>query len=223
VLKAIHGGESVPRKPDFFLTETDIDELQTAEEAARRSNDLALYRRLRALLLVGRDCQSRYEAADILGIEHSAIFRWQQRFRNGGVAAMATRKAPGRQSKLSSQDLQRLAEMIEAGPEASGFDTGTWTSAIIKQLVQKTLGHNLSASQLRRILAKLNFSYQMPKKRLALADPVKQREWAEHRFPALLQKAADEDAEIFFRTSPSSSNQEPSPEAERGWVRDSKY
>lgn len=211
------------RKPDFFLTEDDIEELQISEEAARRKNDLALYRRLRALLLVGRDCLSRYEAADIVGIEHSAIFRWQQRFRSGGVAAMETRKAPGRQSTLGPDKLSRLAEMIEAGPEANGFDTGTWTSAIIKQLVHKTWGHNLSASQLRRILAKLSFSYQMPKKRLALADPVKQKEWVEDRFPAILQKAADEDAEIFFRMSPSSSNREPSRGAGRGWVRDSKY
>ena len=210
------------RKPDFFLTEDDIEELQASEEAARRSNDLALYRRLRALLLVGRDCLSRYEAADILGIEHSVIFRWQQRFRKGGVAGMQTRKAPGRQSTLGPDELLRLAEMIEAGPEACGFDTGTWTSAIIKQLVQKKMGHNLSASQLRRILAKLGFSYQMPKKRLALADPVKQKEWVEHQFPAILQKAADEDAEIFFRMSLPSSNQEPSQEAGRGWARGSR-
>ncbi len=88
------------RKPDFFLTEDEIQELQSGEEAAQRNNDLALYRRLRALLLVGRDCCSRYEAADQLGIEHSAIFRWQQRFRRGGVAAMATRKAPA--SRVSS-------------------------------------------------------------------------------------------------------------------------
>lgn len=210
------------RKPDFFLTEGDIEELQISEEAARRNNDLALYRRLRALLLVGRDCLSRYEAADIVGVEYSAIFRWQQRFRSGGVSALETRKAPGRQSTLDSNELARLAEMIEAGPEASGFDTGTWTSAIIKKLVHRTFGHSLSASQIRRILAKMSFSYQMPKKRLSLADPVKQKEWAEHQFPAILQKAADEDAEIFFRTSPSSSSRGRSQEAGRGWARESK-
>lgn len=175
-----------------------------------------------ALLLVGRDCCSRYEAANQLGIEHSAIFRWQQRFRRGGVAAMATRKAPGRQSKLSAQELEQLAEMIAAGPEECGFDTGTWTSPVIAKLIKKKFGQELSASRVRRILVKLLFSYHMPKKRLALADVAKQREWAEQRFPDLLQKAADEDAEIFFRTSRSFSSREPLPEAGGGWVRDSK-
>jgi transposase len=210
----------VARKPDFFLTEDEIQEIKSGEEAAQRNNDLALYRRLRALLLVGRDCFSRYEAADQLGIEHSAIFRWQQRFRRGGVAAMATRKAPGKQSKLSAQELEQLAEMIAAGPEECGFDTGTWTSPVIAKLIKRKFGQELSASGVRRILVKLSFSYHMPKKRLALADVAKQREWAEQRFPDLLQKAADEDAEIFFRTSQSFSSRALLPEAGGGWVRD---
>ena len=210
------------RKPDFFLTDNEIHELQAGEDAAQRSNDLALYRRLRALLLVGRDCCSRYEAADQLGIEHSAIFRWQQRFKRGGIAAMATRKAPGKRSKLSIEDMERLTEMIAAGPEACGLDTGAWTSSIIAKLIKTSFGHDLSASGVRRILAKLAFSYKVPKKRLALADAAKQKEWSEQRLPDLLQKAADEDAEIFFRMSPAFSSREPSPEVGRGWVKGSR-
>ncbi len=112
--------------------------------------------------------------------------------------------------------------MIVAGPEACGFDTGTWTSPVIAKLIKKKFGQELSASWVRRILVKLSFSYHMPKKRLALADVAKQREWAEQRFPDLLQKATDEDAEIFFRTSLSFSSRELLPEAGGGWVRDSK-
>lgn len=207
------------RKPEFVLTEESIEELRVCYEAALKANDLAVYRRARALLLVGRDGYTRLEAAKTVGVEESVLYRWQQRFKRQGVAGLATRKAPGKQCRLNVEQFAQLESIIRLGPEAHGLDTGCWTAPIVSKLIKKVFNEDYSAPQVRRLLRKMAFSYQVPKRRLALADTEKQRDWSEERLPALLQKAADEDAEIFFRMSRFSNSQEPSHGPGQGWVR----
>jgi len=213
----------VGRKPDFWLTEEAANALQDCLNSALRDNDLAVFRRAKALLMVGRDGYTRADCARVIGVEESVLYRWQQRFTRHGVEGMATRKAPGKTPRLNQQQLEELAAMIAAGPECNGLDTGCWTAPIVSKLIKKVFKEDYSAPQVRRLLRKLAFSYQVPKKRLARADEEKQREWSEERFPALLKKAAEEDAEIFFRMSRFSSSQELSPEPGQGWVTDKKF
>jgi len=213
----------VGRRPEFLLSEESIRQLQARYDIALKENDLAVFRRVRALLLVGRDGYTRADAALAVGVEESVLYRWQQRFRRHGVEGMATRKAPGKKSRLSEEQLEHLADLIAAGPESSGLDTGCWTAPIVSKLIKKVFKEDYSAPQVRRLLRKLSFSYQVPKKRLALADKEKQQQWSEERFPALLKKAADEDAEIFFRMSQFSNSQEQSPGLGQGWVKGAKF
>lgn len=206
------------RRPEFSLTEDEIRDLKACLAEAERNNDLALHRRVRALLLVGDDGLMRTEAAAICGVEVSLLYRWQPRFKKGGVAALYTRKAPGRKPRLAGEQLEELKKAITAGPEASGFDTGAWSSPIIAKLVKKKFGYEYSSAQIRRLLRQLNFSYQVPKRRLAKANKELQEDWENKRLPNLLEKAAEEDAEIFLKTSPSFSSRGRSVRRGRGWA-----
>jgi len=62
----------------------DILDLEEAKREAEAYGDIKLYKRVRALLLVGRDGKSRNEAAEIVECDRRSIFGWQQRFDERG-------------------------------------------------------------------------------------------------------------------------------------------
>jgi putative transposase len=210
------------RYPDFRLTSNDIDQLQDAECDAERRNDLKMFRRVRAILMVGRDEMTRDEVAMLLEIDVSSIFRWQAKFRKNGVVGLATGKARGASCRLSEPQLKLLESKIEAGPEESGFDTGVWTGPLVRELVLREFGVGYSNAQICRILAQLSFSFQLPKIRLARANPEAQREWREERYPAIAERAHHERGVVFFSTSPFSRSQDKKTEPGRGWVKASR-
>jgi transposase len=64
---------------------------------------------------------------------------------------------------MSSPLLQKLAEMIIAGPEQAGYETGIWTGPLVADLIKRRFSIDYSASQVRRIVHQLEFSVQFPK------------------------------------------------------------
>ena len=103
----------------------------------------------------------------------------------GGVGADLQGPYQGKKPRLSDEQMKELEDIIEAGPEASGLDTGVWTSPIIADLVRRRFGIKYHPSQIRRILHKLGFSIQYPKQRLSLADKALQGLWIRKELPAI--------------------------------------
>ena len=209
-------------KAKFALSGDDIVALEKAMRGAERRNDLQEYKRTRALLLAGRDGLTRREAADKVGAREWSVYEWQRRFESDGVTGLQTKKAPGPARRLSAEQLQRLAEIVERGPEAAGFDTGVWTSAQVQTIVRREFSQTYSISRISRILREMSFSYQLPKIRLAKADPEAKRKWREETMPALLSQAESGEAVVFFVTNRSSSSRAPRQGRGRGWVKESK-
>lgn len=209
-------------KSKFELTGGATRQLEALLLAAERRNDLRTHRRVRGLLLVGRDGLTRAEAATICDVNESCLYEWQQRFRSGGVEGLETKKAPGPERRLTAEELGRLAELIQSGPEAAGFDTGVWTTRQVKKMIKREFGESYCISQICRILHRLGFSFQLPKTRLARADAEAQREWREERLPSLVERAEAEEGVVFFATSRSSNSRAPRQGPGRGWVRESR-
>lgn len=186
------------RKPDFKLNRTQIKRLEQAREEARIEKDVDWDNRLRAILLVGRDGKTRKEAAEVCEVSERTLYDWQNRFVDGGVAALRRGYSAGRPSRLTAQEREELANLVREGPEAAGLDTGTWNCATIASVVQERFGVSYSASQIRRILKQLKFSYQVPQTRLSKADEEKRRVWQETTFPGLIERTRTENCVIFF-------------------------
>ncbi len=185
------------KKPEFKLTKTQVRRLEQARLLVSKT-DPEWDRRIRGVLLVGRDRKSRKEAAEMCEVSERTLYEWQSRFESGGVDALMTGQAPGRAPRLQDSQREELAKCISSSPEELGFDTGIWTSASIASLVQDKFGIEYSPSQIRRILRQLSFSYQVPKTRLAKADPDAQAVWQDEKFPELLRRARDDGWVIFF-------------------------
>ena len=149
---------------NFELSMEEIEALESLRAEARERRDIALMRRARAILLIGRDGKRRQEAADICETSLRAVYVWQEEYRRNGIDGLRSGEHPGRPSRLTQEEMESLAELVEGGPEAAGLDTGRWTAAMISDEIFTRFRVRYSASQVRRILHKLGFSVQYPKK-----------------------------------------------------------
>lgn len=185
-------------RPSYFaLSEEQIAEIEETRKGARKE-DLSWDKRLRAILLIGRDGLSRKEAAKVCEVKERILYSWQNRFLEGGVSALKDRTRPGQTGRLAPEQLATLADIVRAGPEASGLDTGVWTTAKVASVVQDRFGVKYSPSQIGRVLKGLRFSFQVPKTRLSKANEEARRQWSETTLPSLLERARSGKGVLFF-------------------------
>jgi transposase len=171
------------------LTPDELDDVKSLRCVLRKEGKLDIDLRLRVVLLVSQGT-SMEATAEICEVGASTVKRWIDCYRTRGLWALTT-KGPyqGKKPRLSENQMEELAEIIEAGPEASGLDTGVWTSPIIADLVKRRFGISYHPSQIRRILHKLAFSIQYPKRRLSKANKAMQAWWMENELPCIKKKS----------------------------------
>lgn len=151
-------------RSDFILPPEEIDNLEALRRVARAEKNTAVDRRARLILLLGRDGKTRKEASEIAEISLRTVFLWQRQYRTHGVEALQPRYRQGNPRRLDSEQLQTLGEVIQKGPQAAGYETGAWTSALIADWIRRTYTIPYSAASVRDLLPQLGFSYQFPKK-----------------------------------------------------------
>jgi transposase len=151
----------------------------------KKAGEHRLDLRLRAVQLLSGGA-SIDRTAGMCEVGTTTVKRWLHTYRVEGAWALIS-KGPyqGKKPRLSDEQLKELEDIIEAGPEASGLDTGVWTSPIIADLVRRRFGIKYHPSQIRRILHKQGFSIQYPKQRLSLADKALQGLWIRKELPAI--------------------------------------
>jgi transposase len=108
----------------------------------------------------------------------------------GGRNGLRRAERAGRRPKLSKEDLARLEQCLQQGPEQFGYLTGLWTLARVGQLIEQQYGVRYDLSQVWRILRKLNWSCQRPTGRARERDEAVIRHWKRTRWPRLKKKPA---------------------------------
>jgi transposase len=101
--------------------------------------------------------------ARMFNISRAMLFRWQQKYDQGGPVALETKKTPGPASQLSPTQLSKLYAIITGSdPRQLEFDFGLWTRKIIRELIRREFGVKLSEVQVGRLLNKMGLSPQRP-------------------------------------------------------------
>lgn len=158
------------------LTEAQTKGLSQEYQLARARKDLDKALRIQGLLLVSEGTRER-RAAQIVGVGRRTLQDWIFKYRRGGLTELEKGPYPGRTPKLTKAQLEELDRIIDKGPESVGLDTGVWTAPLVADLVKKLFGVRYHPDHMRRILRRLKFSVQMPKKVLSRADPQEQAGW----------------------------------------------
>jgi len=154
--------------------------------------------RLQAVQLL-KEGNEAAAVARMYNVSRAMLFRWQQKYDQGGPVALETKKTPGPASRLSPTQLSKLYAIITGSdPRQLEFDFGLWTRKIIRELIRREFRVKLSEVQVGRLLNKMGLSPQRPLYRAYQQDPERVEEWKKSAYPRIRQLATAEGASIFF-------------------------
>jgi transposase len=137
--------------------------------------------------------------AEMFQVSRAMLFRWQQKYDQGGPAALGTKKTKGPASRLSPTQISQLYAIITGcDPRQMQFDFGLWTRRIIRDLIRQQFGVKLSEVQVGRVLKKMGLSPQRPLYRAYQQNPELVDEWKRIIYPKIRKLAAGQGASIFF-------------------------
>ena len=81
-----------------------------------------------------------------------------------------------------------MIQLLAQGPLPRGYRTNVWTSKRIAQLIDEEFGISYHPNHIGRLMFRLGWSHQKPKKRAAERDPEKIEGWKRKRWPGIKKK-----------------------------------
>ena len=137
--------------------------------------------------------------ARLFRVPHRTIFRWLARYRHGGWHALCDGARSGRPRRVSAEVMQWLYNAITLGdPRQFQLPFCLWTLKIVRTVLHKEKGLELSKSSVCRLLQQLGLSPQRPIYRSYKQDPKELEKYLEQTFPELRRLARRLGAEIYF-------------------------
>jgi transposase len=174
-----------------------VKELTRRLHSAFRAGNRCLIKRLSALLLLA-DQRPVARIAARLGVCKQTIYNWLHAFLLTRYDSLPTRRPPGRPPKLTPAQRQRLCALIDGGPEAAGYATGCWNTALIQDLIQREFQRCYNVHYLAELLHQLGYSYQKARFVSDHLDEVRRQHWLKVTWPAIVPEARRRQALLLF-------------------------
>jgi transposase len=134
------------------------------------------------------------DIAAALGVTPGAVSQWLKRARAEGVEGLRRHPAPGRQSRLTTEQVAQLPALLERGAEAYGFRGQVGTGKRVAEVIRRTFGVGYHPAHVSRLLHALRHSVQRPRTRATQRDAAASQAWWQERWPALEKKRATKGA-----------------------------
>jgi transposase len=139
------------------------------------------------------------DAAKAHGVGRSTAFGWLRMVEDGGLEALAVRKAGGSEPKLTRAQLDQLVRwLVGKDPRQLQFDFALWTRDMIRILIEREFKVTYTPQGVGKLLARLGFSPQRPLVRAYEQDPARVARWKSEEYPAIRALAAKQGATILF-------------------------
>jgi putative transposase len=109
-------------------------------------------------LLAAQDLQrglSQSQVARKFGVTRTTASRWYRALSGNGVDGLRKRRAPGRPSRLTAEQLRIVSEIYHSGPRASGFEVDRWTTARLADAIQSRFEIRYDPDHVGRIMHRL--------------------------------------------------------------------
>jgi putative transposase len=105
-------------------------------------------------LLAAQDLQRGLSQSQVAR-KFTTASRWYRALSGNGVEGLRKRRAPGRPSRLSAEQLRIVAEIYRSGPRSNGFEAERWTTARFAQAIQTRFGVHYDPDHVGRIMHRL--------------------------------------------------------------------
>ena len=123
---------------------------------ASSTGDGDVVRRLLAIALV-LDGADRQSAAQACGMDRQTLRDWVHRYNDEGVEGLVSRKSPGVPARLRQDQKQRLAELVEAGPDIETDGVVRWRRADLARKIREEFGVDYHERTVGKLLASLGY------------------------------------------------------------------
>ncbi len=139
------------------------------------------------------------DVAAAIGMTRGTVYSWVALHRAGGDAALLAKPIPGRPTKLSREQRRRVATLVAGtDPRQLAFDFALWTRELVRELVRREFGIELSLSSVGRLLRSMGLSPQRPLWRAWQADAEKVQAWKDTEFPRIRARAKKTGMTVYF-------------------------
>ena len=139
--------------------------MDTAEQGILTRDEMESRR-----LLAAQDLQtglSQSQVARKFGVSRTTASRWNRTLSGKGVESLRKRRAPGRPSRLTADQLKNLTETYQAGPRAAGFETDRWTTARFAEAIFGRFDVRYDPDHAGRIMHRLGLRERRRPRRVA--------------------------------------------------------
>lgn len=145
-------------------------------------------RRRKAVALVEDDRLTAAQAAARVGASTRSVERWCKTFREQGAEALAAVPHAGRKAFLSDAQKEQLCVWLLEGARRHGFPNDLWTSGRIRQLIAQKFGVEYHREHMPKLLQRLQFSRQKPKRQSSERDEAAIEAWGARDWPRIKKK-----------------------------------
>ena len=156
-------------------------------QKSKKKGDLSAWRRAKAVLGYIEGKKVIGLAAE-LDVTRGSVNRWLQWYEADGIEGLVPKKPPGGVPRLTGAQMATISATVAAGPQAAGYNTGVWTGPMVGDWIRREFGVKYHNHHIPRLLHRLGFSVQRPRKRLARADLEQQEYWLRKRLPAIKKR-----------------------------------
>ncbi len=136
--------------------------------------------------------------AQALGVTKGAVSQWMKRAREGGQEALRRHPAPGAKSKLKPEQIAELPNVLAQGAEAYGFRGKVWTHPRIAAVIKQKFGVKYHDNHIPRLLKKIGWSRQKPRRRATQRDEAAIARWREEDWLTIQKEAQEAGETIVF-------------------------
>jgi putative transposase len=141
--------------------------METMIETSLNRDDMEK-RRLDAVQdLLGGLTQSN--VARKFGVSRTTASRWNRALRQTGVDSLRKRRATGRPSRLTREQLQSIPALFAQGPIAHGFADNRWTTSRLASIIEGRFGVHYDHDHVGRMMQKLGL--REPRHRRRISNP----------------------------------------------------
>lgn len=171
-----------------------LAEIERLNEVMKETSEKRLYEKYLAVRL-HLEGHSFMEIGQLLGRARQMISSYWQSYQKQGIAGLEMDHSPGQPPKLSKEQRQQLAAMLEQKQPADvGFEARyTWTLPLVAEWIQREFGQEISVRGISAMLKRINFSFTKATYTLAKADKEEQIYFRKHTFARLKERVEEED------------------------------
>jgi putative transposase len=102
---------------------------------------------------------SAIQVGELFDVSRNSAGRWKQLLREEGIRALKKSVAPGRPSRLNEQQRMKLKQLCERGPQAAGYDSSRWTTAMLADAIQEQLGIQYHPDHVGKLLHRMGVEW----------------------------------------------------------------